>query len=978
MLPLANLPNIRFLDLSYNSISRVEGLETLTKLQHLSLEANNISSAMGIRPLSMNKELTTLVLAGNPFSMTPQYKPMLLNTIPSLITLDGHMLPQRKKLALSAHKNGYVELFDESKYHNQENNVNGSNDGSQSEADLKLTRLTQGLHTTVHAESVLHHYYDGSDVAPIILDGDSTAMRPSNLPWRNPPNPMPRQLVGKPMVGSIPTPNTAAINMNTHNSSNSHHHHGVSGGNMHSTFGMTFNGSLGGTFSGQMTRQTSAPLTPRTVSSSSARPSSTGKMRPTSATAMVHSPTPSTRDGGTSETPRSRMMSPSAIDMSRNNYTTASSNRSRSAGRYPGPQQHHADHQQHHHAGDHSPLQPKHPHQHMPAHLQQHHQQQQRQTPSSAGDITRSMRDALRRSSIRGMSQHPNHPSWNTNNNNNINNNFNYNTNNNFYYDHTNKDPKEPVKWMTPKLTRIARGDKDGRKQERAIVDMMDRIGLPEEMNTTSKFWATRVEKGQVPPKSERASFISSGSNASVQGGAGSSSKNVQFTDDQTGPGDSLPPPQRSRSPSFMASTEASRRASITGGSGSNNSFEKQLNMSIPPPPPPPLPYQHQAVNNPLSPILPRTPDKSLMMSMDEMSDRIIRLKAETQHRMELLRSSTKPRTPDGAPLRSSVDETLSPSQTIQFEEHYEQLSQEFRQQQQMQQMQQYGGQQHQQPQVQHQPQYQQQEQQQYHQYQQYLQQQQQQQQQQQHQHQQQQQYQQPQYQQYQMPPQQYAKQVPSSSSSSYAVADDHSTMDMSEATQPIYSNSTSSNIQNTINGNQNSADNFSIRQQVVASPPPPPPPLLDPAIMNQSKGFYNINNSAFYQPVAQPQSLQQLRQEQQQGEQQRQQQQAPPPPPRQPQQQAAEKPRLTVATELDPSDPDYTGPGTLSNLINPVLENANKLASLTSPGNHATSADTPIIIEGYHVASAIDDLMARKHRTLKMIEEAKRQAGTI
>jgi Leucine-rich repeat (LRR) protein len=109
MLPFANLPNIRFLDLSYNSISRVEGLETLTKLQHLSLEANNISSAMGIRPLSMNKELTTLVLAGNPFSMTPQYKPMLLNTIPSLITLDGHMLPQRKKLALSAHKNGYVE-----------------------------------------------------------------------------------------------------------------------------------------------------------------------------------------------------------------------------------------------------------------------------------------------------------------------------------------------------------------------------------------------------------------------------------------------------------------------------------------------------------------------------------------------------------------------------------------------------------------------------------------------------------------------------------------------------------------------------------------------------------------------------------------------------------------------------------------------------------------------------------------------------
>jgi Leucine-rich repeat (LRR) protein len=48
-------PNMKYLDLAYNAIAEVRGLECMIHLTVLHLEANEIHSSIGIRSLCLNK-----------------------------------------------------------------------------------------------------------------------------------------------------------------------------------------------------------------------------------------------------------------------------------------------------------------------------------------------------------------------------------------------------------------------------------------------------------------------------------------------------------------------------------------------------------------------------------------------------------------------------------------------------------------------------------------------------------------------------------------------------------------------------------------------------------------------------------------------------------------------------------------------------------------------------------------------------------
>jgi hypothetical protein len=719
---------------------------------------------------------------------------MVLNLIPSLITLDGHLLPQRRKLSVGASKNGYVELFDATKYSSHPETAYGSQSdqplSAVSEMDLKSTRLTQGLHTTIQSEaSQYHHYYDGSDVAPIMYDGDSMAAKPSSLPWRNPPNPMPRQLLGKPLVGSIPAPNSNTVSINVSNVQNSSHHG-------------TWNMSLNQTFKASVT-------------SAGGRSASTGKLRPSSASS-ASSPVANSHSYGQSSShhnypshssPPIRSKSPSsmaggsplAVSPSQSSYhglvngtRTRSASASRAAASQINSSPRHLSHEPDHNS------------------LHGYNRHQPDGTPADATSVTKSMRDALRRSSIRShgyhthdqhsvRGHHSQHPSDTS-----------------FYSLAGGRDPKEPARWLTPQLSRISRADKEARKQERAIVDMIGRIGLPHELNKDSRFWANRIEKGQTngPTKGtiplsqqqlkENSALINSG-------------RTVQFSDD------SIPPPPP---PLPHQISEDVRRQQY---------FQQQ--------------YEHQQQQ-----LQQQLQDDALMT---EVNDRILRLKAETEYRMHVLRSSS-------ASASSSFSiEHSPPSHKIpqQYAHYPPPYYQGYNNNQ--------AGQANTQP-------------------------------------------------------------IPLNQSGQFGMADDASTI-VSEVTQPLYQDTSSFSFART-------------GQSMANSPPPPPPPsMLDPTSV--SSGLQSMSKSgSYYQVIQQPgrfsasqtQDMPALIKER-----------------------AAQ---LTISAEREPGI--IPAPNSLSGLFNPVLENSSKLPQ-------ADAMDAPMIIEGYHVASAIDELMARKQRSLQLLEAA-------
>ncbi|KAL1496165.1 hypothetical protein AB1Y20_014782 [Prymnesium parvum] len=91
--PLERLANLQVLLLPANRISALHGLAALSRLSLLDLKHNYIDKVAEVRLLSLNPELKTLSLQGNPVTKLVTYRSSTIATLPGLLTLDGQRTP---------------------------------------------------------------------------------------------------------------------------------------------------------------------------------------------------------------------------------------------------------------------------------------------------------------------------------------------------------------------------------------------------------------------------------------------------------------------------------------------------------------------------------------------------------------------------------------------------------------------------------------------------------------------------------------------------------------------------------------------------------------------------------------------------------------------------------------------------------------------------------------------------------------------
>jgi hypothetical protein len=93
---LTRLPKLKTLLLANNNVRIAKNCEMMHDLGTLNLENNQISKVMGVRSLSINANLTSLILAGNPLSSARMYRRTIASLMPSVETLDGDPLKYSK------------------------------------------------------------------------------------------------------------------------------------------------------------------------------------------------------------------------------------------------------------------------------------------------------------------------------------------------------------------------------------------------------------------------------------------------------------------------------------------------------------------------------------------------------------------------------------------------------------------------------------------------------------------------------------------------------------------------------------------------------------------------------------------------------------------------------------------------------------------------------------------------------------------
>ncbi|KAL0210869.1 hypothetical protein P9112_009167 [Eukaryota sp. TZLM1-RC] len=99
---LVHFSNLLSLDLSRNVISSLSGLEPCTKLQHLNLYYNKISSLDEISKLRKNTRLQSLDLRLNPICrLIPNYRIEVLLRIPWLSSLDSRTVEEDERRELN-------------------------------------------------------------------------------------------------------------------------------------------------------------------------------------------------------------------------------------------------------------------------------------------------------------------------------------------------------------------------------------------------------------------------------------------------------------------------------------------------------------------------------------------------------------------------------------------------------------------------------------------------------------------------------------------------------------------------------------------------------------------------------------------------------------------------------------------------------------------------------------------------------------
>jgi protein phosphatase 1 regulatory subunit 7 len=89
--------NPQVLDVSSNRLTAVDNLGSLSRLEDLWLNDNQIPTLDGLDTAlaSQRESLTTVYLHGNPAAGDPRYKEKLLALLPRLAQLDDKVLPSK-------------------------------------------------------------------------------------------------------------------------------------------------------------------------------------------------------------------------------------------------------------------------------------------------------------------------------------------------------------------------------------------------------------------------------------------------------------------------------------------------------------------------------------------------------------------------------------------------------------------------------------------------------------------------------------------------------------------------------------------------------------------------------------------------------------------------------------------------------------------------------------------------------------------
>jgi len=90
--------NLETLDLSYNQIKTLKGLDKLKNLKELWLNSNKIETFEDLDLLAMNQELTTVYFGGNPVADFPGYRQKLIELLPKIEQIDAFMVKTQYKL----------------------------------------------------------------------------------------------------------------------------------------------------------------------------------------------------------------------------------------------------------------------------------------------------------------------------------------------------------------------------------------------------------------------------------------------------------------------------------------------------------------------------------------------------------------------------------------------------------------------------------------------------------------------------------------------------------------------------------------------------------------------------------------------------------------------------------------------------------------------------------------------------------------
>jgi len=99
---LEDLPRLVELDLSRNRLASAQGVEPCTELRCLNLSDNQITEIEALRPLQSLPALHTLTLEGNPVVFSnPTLPQSLREMLPRLLYLDGNLLPLPRATAAS-------------------------------------------------------------------------------------------------------------------------------------------------------------------------------------------------------------------------------------------------------------------------------------------------------------------------------------------------------------------------------------------------------------------------------------------------------------------------------------------------------------------------------------------------------------------------------------------------------------------------------------------------------------------------------------------------------------------------------------------------------------------------------------------------------------------------------------------------------------------------------------------------------------